>query len=305
MENNLTTKYQIHPGIAVARVGDSPNSFYLAPEGLKQLPIECDAAGNPTRSKNGKLNRVHTFKDSKQRVKRQGARFGIYVTDSENPNGRPIKLGDTIQGVASLGKLVDIEWTVWLANKKSSWYQFKQLEGEHGYAPDHPLRNATVTDPDERQNMLIIDPGPQTINCTKTRNASFAKGDNPDYAQTFPPPLRPNNIDTLGDILTNDSMELVVLGGHGNSGTYLDAPDQPRIESYANNEGWFDDTSDGPVTAKLIYADERDNQYRYLEVEDPSWVIVGYPRYVPELADIITMDDVLVDVNTREFAANK
>lgn len=305
MENNSTKKYQIHPGIAVARVGDSPDSFYLAPEGLKKLPIECDAAGNPTISKDGNLNRVHTFKDSKQRIKRQGARFGIHVTDSENPNGRPIKLGDKIQGVASSGKLVDIEWTVWLANKKSSWYQFKQLEGEHGYAPDHPLRNAIVTDPDERQNMLIIDPGPQTINCTKTKSATFAKGENPDYAQTFPPPLRPNNIDTLGDIRTNDSMELVVLGGHGNSGTYLDAPDQPRIESYANNEGWFDDTSDGPVTAKLIYADERDNQYRYLEVEDPSWVIVGYPRYVPELADIITMDDVLVDVNTREFAANQ
>ena len=305
MEKNSTKKYQIHPAIAVARVGDSPNSFYLAPEGLAQLPIECDDMGNPKKSKTGEVTRVSSFKDSNQRVRRQGARFGIYVIDEKHPHGRPIKVGDKIEGIGSSGRLVDIEWTVWLANKKSSWYQFQQLEGEHGYADDHTLRNAAVTDTGERQKMLIIDPGPQSINCTKTRKASFAKGENPDYAQTFPPPLKPNNIDTLGDILSNDSMELVVLGGHGNSGCYLDGPDQPRVEGYANNDGWFDDTSDGPVTAKLIYADERDNQYRYMDVEDPSWVVVGYPRFAPQLADIITMDDVLVDVNTREFGSNQ
>ena len=36
----------------------------------------------------------------------------------------------------------NIHWYAYLANKKASWYEFKELEGEHGYAPRHPLRNA-------------------------------------------------------------------------------------------------------------------------------------------------------------------
>ena len=44
-----------------------------------------------------------------------------------------------------------------------------------------------------------------------------------------------------------------MLGGYGNSGSYLfDDFGQPRITSYANNDGWFDDTSDGPVMARLV-----------------------------------------------------
>ena len=91
-------------------------------------------------------------------------------------------------------------------NKKASWYKFKQLEGEHGYAPSHPLRNADVTDPLERQK-LIIDPGPQTI-VGKCSNAEFARGKNPGYAQIFPPSLQPYSIDTLGEIRTNDNHNL-------------------------------------------------------------------------------------------------
>lgn len=304
MNNKLNTKYRIHPAIGIARVGNSPDGFYLSPEKLEDLPIACTGNGTPIKEKDD-YRRVTEFKDNKQRVKKQAARFSIWVYDDENPNGRPLKPGDKIVGVGSSGTLVDIEWTVWLANKKASWYQFDQLEGEHGYAKDHALRNATITDEDERTKLLIIDPGPQSINCTKYTEAEFTKGKNPNYAQTFPPELHPNNIDTLGMIMTNDDNELIVLGGEGNSGSFLNGPGEPKIEAYANNDGWFDDTSDGPVYAKLIFADEKDNQYRYAAVEDPSWVIVGYPRFVPQIADMITMEDVLDDLNVQHFASNQ
>lgn len=300
----MNTTYKIHPAIGIARVGNSPDEFYLAPESLAELPIACSANGTP-QTKDKEYQRVTTFKDAQQRIKKQAARFTIYVYDDQNPNGRPIKPGDEVIGVGSRGKLVDIEWTVWLANKKASWYQFDQLEGEHGYQSDHPLRNASITDPDERTKLLIIDPGPQSINCTQKREAEFAKGKNPNYAQTFPPPLQPHSIDTLGKIMTNDQNELVVLGGNGYSGSFLQGPGEPKIEAYANNDGWFDDTSDGPVYAKLIFADERDNQYRYAAVQDPSWVIVGYPRYVPQIADMITLEDLLTDVNIQQFGTNQ
>jgi hypothetical protein len=46
------------------------------------------------------------------------------------------------------------------ANKKAAWYEFRQLDGEHGYTLDHPRRNASLTHPEARQR-LIIDPGPR------------------------------------------------------------------------------------------------------------------------------------------------
>ncbi|MFA0964878.1 LodA/GoxA family CTQ-dependent oxidase [Roseivirga sp. BDSF3-8] len=291
------TTYSIHPSIGVARVGDSTDSFYLSPDGGGEVPLECDPQGNPTGEK------VNTYKDSQGRIRRQAARFRVMVYDNDNPQGRPLKIGDTIQGIGSKGKLVDIEWTAYPANKKAAWYEFAQLEGEHGYAPDHPLRNAHITDPGKRQ-ALIIDPGPQTINCTGQRRASFAKGENPLYSQTFPPALEPYSIDTLGEMMSNDSQELIFLGGYGRSGSLKSGFGEPSISTYANNDGWFDDTSDGPVYAKLKYYDELDQQYRYLLLEDPAWVITGYPRYAPELMDMITYDEVVYDLMMRYFATD-
>ena len=39
--------YKIHPGIGIARLGNSETEFYLAPETPAGLPQECDADGNP------------------------------------------------------------------------------------------------------------------------------------------------------------------------------------------------------------------------------------------------------------------
>ena len=41
---------------------------------------------------------------------------------------------------------------------------------------------------------------------------------------------------------------------------------------------------------------------RYIDVEYPAWVIVGYPRYVPEILDMVTMNEVLYNLFVREFA---
>ncbi len=312
----MVKKYQIHPAIGVARLGDSPKDFCIAPETAGGLPIECDSNGNTvTKGPDGSEESIKKFRDSEGRIKRQAARFHIYVIDDDHPEGRPLKIGDKIEGGGNRGTLVDIEWRVYVANKKASWYEFHQLEGEHGYAPTHPLRNADLTDSDSRQR-LIIDPGPQTINSVNSpdqtpgtrsasRSASFSRGGNSQYAQTFPPDsLRPHTIDTLGDILTDDKGRLLVLGGHGNSGSYKEGVGEPRITSYANNDGWFDDTSDGPVMARLkMKSDDADN-YRYIDVEGPAWVICAYPSFVPAVLDMITLEDVFRDVEIREFAGN-
>ncbi|MDX6443749.1 MAG: hypothetical protein QOH71_823 [Blastocatellia bacterium] len=300
----MPTTYRIHPGIGIARLGNSPDAFCITPEQPAALPIDCDARGNPLVTPDGMTElTVSAFKDEQGRMKRQAARFQIWAYDDESPNGRPLKLGDHIEGGGNAGALIDIQWRVYLGNKKAAWYDFLQLQGEHGYDPNHPLRNSAITDQGARQR-LIIDPGPRTVDHRTSRTAHFTR-DSDAYAATFPPPLKPNSIDTLGDLLTDDTGRLLVLGGHGNSGSYLfdDEFGQPRITDYANNDGWFDDTSDGPVMARLVMFSPLVQKVRYVDVEFPAWVVCAYPAYVPEILDVVTMDDVIEDMAIRQFAA--
>lgn len=312
--------FKIHPSIGIARLGDSTTEFYLCPDQAGVLPIDCTPDGKPIIGPDGKEQRVAKFKDAQNRIKRQAARFRVYVYDDAGA-GHELQIGETIMiknehsGQKIEAEVLDVVWTVYLANKKACWYQFNTTQGEHGYLPDHPLRNADVTDPTLRQH-LIIDPGPQTVGLAKAlkKSAEFARGKNPNSVQSFPPPLIPSSIDTLGEIKVYEqdkSSRLIVLGGYGNSGTSKTGPGQPSTQTYANNEGWFDDTSDGPVTAQIQYKPLKIDGQKPIQtspllinVEDPAWCIVGYPRYAPEIVDVITMDDLVYDVSIRQFALN-
>ena len=318
----MRTSFKIHPAIGIARLGDSPTSFSIASETEGGFPIECDAAGLPV-LKDGK-EQPAKFHDDSGRIRRQAARFGVFVYDDISPDGREVAIGDTLKiAQQQTGQLLtirvdDIHWTVYLANKKSSWYEFKETAGEHGYGADHKLRNADITDANERQR-LIIDPGPRGVAYAdpKTRRAVF---DDRGVPASFPPALTPNSIAGLGEIRATQQGKqnrLLVLGGFGNSGSMNAAFGNPKIDTYANNDGWFDDVSDGPVNAAFVYTLlEIDGQpappppdpkkkppLPQIAVDDAAWVIVGYPRYAPEIVDLVTMDDLVFDVAVRDFAA--
>ena len=70
--------YEIHQKVGVARLGNSPTEFYLAPESVGGLPIACDLSGNESGSF------VHQFKDSLGRIKRQAAKFRIFEKDGND-----------------------------------------------------------------------------------------------------------------------------------------------------------------------------------------------------------------------------
>ncbi len=149
----MTNTFKIHPAIGIARLGDSTTEFCLAPETQMGLPIKCDSQGRALLDAQGKEQPIDKFKDLQGRIKRQAARFQVYVyQDANDKLGHELEIGDSVQvykwqtGELYSATLLDIEWTVYLANKKASWYEFKELSGEHGYAPDHPLRNASITD---------------------------------------------------------------------------------------------------------------------------------------------------------------
>lgn len=262
--------FMVFPAIGVARAGNSATDFYLAPEEPGALPLRVD----------GRQFTSSDFRDEQKQLRRQAARFVVYHADTAE---EPIKPGDTIGE-----KIVDrIEWTVHLANKKAAWYEFRTNIGEHGYPSGHPLRNSDVQQEDERK-ALIIDPGPRTVISAagSVDEASFSR----DGGGTFPPPTKPREIDTLGELRTDSGGALLVLGGHGDSGSKHQTP---QITHYANNDGWWDDTSDGPVSATIVFTNGT------TEAAEQSWAIVGPPAYAPQIINLVTLYDTMFDVAVR------
>src|ERR1700722_12383822 len=119
------TIFRVHPAIGIGRVGDS-EEFYIAPmtaagtiepSGLMGgLPIKPGTEDTPITADD--------FRDTTGNVKRQAARFRIYAYASgssgtyPNGGGTLVTVGSTVGGK----KVVDIVWTVHLANKKLNNY---------------------------------------------------------------------------------------------------------------------------------------------------------------------------------------
>jgi L-Lysine epsilon oxidase N-terminal/L-lysine epsilon oxidase C-terminal domain len=202
------------------------------------------------------------YRDSTGKLKRQAARFRVYGL---NALGEPVRELTTDEA--------EIKWQVKLANQKSAWYQF-QLAMDIPEAKDAPpscLRNATVSD----RKKLIIDHDPISI-CGKNLKSE---------------PFMGAFMDTdvyLGELHTDESGRLIVLGGLGKSASYNGS----KAVTFANNEGWHDDTSDGPVTATVML-----NKIP-LEVE-PAWVITAPPDYAPDQKSVRTMWDLMRDTGIK------
>ena len=203
------------------------------------------------------------YRDQTGALKRQAARFRVYGL---NASGR---------AVAELtADNAEIRWTVHLANKKSAWYQFQIALDipEAGSAPQSWLRNMTISD----RRRLIIDPGPRRISGRDTGGGPAYTFDTGAFLAT---PVY------LGEVRSDPYSRLIVLGGRGKSASYNCA----RAVTFANNEGWHDDTSDGPVTAEVSLAGRR------LQV-DPAWIVVAPPNYAPLQKSVRTMWDLIRDV---------
>ncbi|MDJ0797834.1 MAG: LodA/GoxA family CTQ-dependent oxidase [Calothrix sp. MO_167.B12] len=278
MTNTYT--FKIYPSIGISRVGNS-DEYYLAPEEAGGLPIKLDQSDF----------QPNDFRAGDKKLRRQGARFRIYYDNLGNQQ-------EVILGANIGGSLVTaIEWTVRLANKKASWYQFQTCNGEEGYASNHPLRNSSITDPTERYQ-LIIDPGSRTVTATTEnpeQSASFDRTPVNGYTPTFPPTdLTPagNDIDTLGEIYTDEQGRLIVVGGFGHSGS---KESNPVITEYANNDNWWDDISDGSVTAQVTLGTNDP------EEAEPAWVIVAPPAYAPQILNLVSLYDTIFDVAVRQM----
>jgi hypothetical protein len=236
----------IYPAIGIARVGNSENAYFLAPEVTDPLPEPHGFYRDPTGA-----------------LKRQAVRFRIYGL---NAAGLPV--GELTADHA------EIRWTVHIANKKSAWYQFQIALDipEAGSAPPSWLRNMTIAN----RKRLVIDPGPRHISGRDVNGGPHHLFDTGEFL---------GNKVYLGEIRTDAAGRLIVLGGRGKSASY----NGTQAVTFANNEGWHDDTADGSVTAEVTYAG------RKLPV-DPAWIVVAPPNYAPMQKSVRTMWDLMRDV---------
>lgn len=273
--------YKIHPSIGIARLGNADaDKFFIGPEtpGLR-------ATGEPPGTA------VPPYKDG-GKIKPQAARFRVWEYEKVGSKYAP-----TREITFDEGDIDKIEWTVHLANRKASFHEFEGGAGER--RPPKPIRNAGVPAAD-RPKKLEIDPGERKILGKNKTGIKFDKGTsaNP-AAETWPANGGVLIINYLGELRTDDKGRLIVIGGRGKSDKATGAA---PIAHYANNDGWFDDASDGPVKAKITIKEIVGGVEQKRDVQAlGAWVLVGPPDFAPPVGNIISMYDLLYDVAAREM----
>jgi hypothetical protein len=240
----------VHPGIGIARVGNAsgPDDFFFGPE----VPGAGPSVG------------AGAFRNEKHELKRQAARFRIYAT---------LKGGDVVELTADIASIV---WRVQIANLKAGWYRFTTaMDLPRNLPVTTTRRNPSVGVDDVDSGFLSraaldISPAAQTICGRSKTSAPFDDG------QFFGKPVY------LGELRTDESGRLIVLGGRGATGAN---PPGKVTTTFANNDGWHDDVSDGPVRAAVTIGGTT------FEAE-PGYVVVTPPNFGPGLFGVLTMDDV-------------
>jgi hypothetical protein len=265
--------FSIYPAIGVARVGNADRTgddFFFIGSEIPDVPSNFDPA-------TGKFG---DFKIN-GKVRPQAARFRLFEYERAD-DGTDKLIGEVKLGERNISA---VKWTVHLANRKASFCQFRGQQGAEdnpyfkSYAPNM-MRNNRVKGLDRRIKELELDPGAKSIVAGDTAAVV-------DFTITQP---ALSKIRTLGQLRSDSDGRLVVIGGLGFAESI---PPNAPLPEYANNPGWFDDVSDGPVTAELTV----DGQI--VPADDAAWVHVGPPDFAPGVRSYRTMYDTLVDVYVR------
>lgn len=246
---------KVHPAIGIARVGGSEDGYFVGPE----VP---NFDGTPPEG---------GWKDDDGQLLRQVARFRVYGYDDS---------GNVI-GELTPGDNVDLTWRVHVANRKAAWYDFDEamdipaFDGSQGTPPKQSgLRNSTVTD----RPTLVNDPGPREIKGKSTQGPEYAFTGGTVFGIEVP----------LGELRTDDAGHLLFFPAKGHSASSTGEP----ADTFANNDGWYDDISDGPVQATVII------DGKPMSVEH-AWVVVAPPDYAPGVIAVVTMYDVIAEASAQ------
>ncbi|PRD41720.1 hypothetical protein C5748_19850 [Phyllobacterium phragmitis] len=313
---------RIHPGIGIARLGDS-DEFYIGPEAPG---IVVDPGGS-----NGPGPDGGTYRDSAARLKRQAQRYRIYAYDAD---------GKVVAELNSGSDLVQsIRWRVHVRNMKPANYAF---QGAYLFDPSK-LRNPSIQPgmkPNERDK-LIIDPGVHTIASGQAGPVvmkgdvftGVAKGMLPgqlrfegftpkDPSKEVEVTYKPATGIELGQLRLDSKDRLLFVAAPGKS----ECVTTPKVElsnpsatvnppngpddgknpltnqfAYFNIPGWWDDTCGGEIDVTVTLSDgtilsTRDNVKSATDegTRNPragAWIVTSAPKFAPHMYHVVSILD--------------
>lgn len=262
----------IYPAIGIARIGNSPTDYFLGSTIPGQPATDSD-----------------NFRDKDGNIKRQGVKFYVYGLDKE---------GNVLGELNSKNK-TKIDWRVDVANKKSAWYDFDiafdipTAEGVYdadGFKVPEELRTpvqSALRNSDfkgEDRKRLMIEAKAKHI----TGEGTNLNGSQYQFEGKIGMWDMPVN---LGELKTDKLGRLIFLGGKGHSASFTKPASS--LTTFANNDNWHDDTSDGPVDAEVTLADGRT-----LKAEG-AWVITAPTNFAVGVQAFSTGYDLITDVMAR------
>lgn len=253
-KDTTVVRAEIHPAIGIARMGNS-EEYFVGPEVTRPEPRPAAF-----------------YRDGAGALRRQAARFRVYGYNAAGEVVRELTPG-----------WADVRWTAHVANRKASWYQWElALDIPEAAGLKLPLRNASVTG--AAREHLVIDGGARTIEGTGTYGSEYRFQGEFQGTPVY-----------LGELRTDDQGRLLFLGGRGRSASPTGQPiydSDKDPNAFINADGWYDDASDGPVTARVFI------EGREIPVE-PAWVVTAPPNYAPDLVSVRTLHDLLVDLYVK------
>jgi hypothetical protein len=278
--------YRIHPAIGIARLGnlDPDEGYIVGPE----IPGQ-----NATEGLSGA--EVQQYKKD-GRIKPQAARFRVYEYGLVDGVLTPLR--EVLPQAPTPGTpyVKAVTWTAHLANRKASFYV---EDGPHGETlPAGELRNPTISNRDA----LESDFGPRSVSGISAAPRPFTPGTAPPGypVKQVPGPGGATVIGYLGQLRTDAGGRLLLFGGRGYSASSI-SPPQP-LTHWSNNNFWFDDIADGPVTAVVTIDDGFGHATDVpMDAAGNAWALVAPPDFSPGLEAPVSLYDLLYDMAVRKL----
>lgn len=196
---------------------------------------------------------VGPYKDAEGAMARQAARFRIFGYDDNGRVVRELTADDAA-----------ITWEIVVGNNKAAWYRVNEPLDLVG-APRVELRNKNVRD---RESLRVTS---RRVELTGAAERPVGLSGSFDGVNV-----------PMAEALTDERGRLVVMPGAGRA---YKLPDARPLAGFADNDGWIDDTCDGPVYATVRIG------ARSLTAK-PARVICTSPNYAPGVGSgIVTAHD--------------
>lgn len=257
----VTTTYEIHPAIGIARLGRS-EEYFLGPE--------PDGVFPPPRVNVGP-GAFRSFRDAAGELRPQAARFRVF--ECQRDGGTLVSAREVTSAEAV------VTWRVHVVNSKGAAPKFVDPATQRQNVNPAVRRNNAQNSEDLANPInqpLIINPGRQDVSSDQSLTVKRLEGSFKGVQVT------------LGRIFTEATGRLVFVGGTGQAGS---VPAGVALQSFADSDDWYDDTCDGSVEAEIAF-----NADGHRETAKPAWLISGPFDFAPEIENLVTLYDLLFDL---------